>query len=87
MSKVEEFIASNLKWLLTVSFFAVVGYLQVDTNTAEIVEVRNEIKDLEVEVKTVEERLAKKIKVINEVEKEVHDLEVRIAVLETTDCN
>ena len=77
MAGVDDFIAANAKWIITLIFAAGFGYFQLQSNTQDL-------KDLKVELEDVEQRLDKKIKIINEVEDEVQAIAIKVAVLETT---
>tara|TARA_R110000822_G_scaffold302649_2_gene427009 strand:- start:72980 stop:73219 length:240 start_codon:yes stop_codon:yes gene_type:complete len=77
---INDFIKDNAKWLITLVFLAGGAFNKMETT-------QNKLEALETELTIVEERLGKKIKVINEFKAETNDLENRVIVLETTKCN
>lgn len=80
MTGINDFIRDNAKWLITLVFLAGGVFNKMNNTQADV-------KSLETELTVVEDRLGKKIKVINEFQEIVNDLENRVIVLETTKCN
>lgn len=78
MAKVDEFIKENARWLLVVLFSAGILY-------SEFQAFKSTEENYKKELGIVEERLGKKIKIIQDNENKIHDLEIRIVKLETKD--
>jgi hypothetical protein len=90
MANMDQFIKDNAKWLLILLFSAGMLYSEIkDFNLVEE-NLTQEIKTVkeagESEVKIVEARLSKKIKIIQDNEEKIHALEIRIVKLETKNC-
>ena len=79
MPAIEAFLKNNSRWLLVLLFSA--GILYSEFQSFKGIE-----ENLKIELATVEERLGKKIKIIQENEDKIHDLEIRIVKLETKNC-
>jgi uncharacterized protein HemX len=81
MDFINNFVRSNAYSLLILLFVAGGVYTQFKQQTVKLDRLEQE---LQLEINILENRLSKKIQLINELEDKIQGLEVRIAILETT---
>tara|TARA_R110000851_G_scaffold268235_2_gene420933 strand:+ start:5440 stop:5715 length:276 start_codon:yes stop_codon:yes gene_type:complete len=90
MVAVTNFLKQNTVWVISMVCLAAVTYYKVEQFDAKFIGLEEDYKErislVQLELISVEERLGKKIKIINDNTKELQKIAIKVAILETTEC-